>query len=40
MLETRLRPSRTATGGTLSLLLRNPSAVAGIAIILFWTLGG
>ncbi|GAB6858779.1 ABC transporter permease [Microbacterium xylanilyticum] len=39
MLETRLRPSRTATG-TLSLLLRNPSAVAGIAIILFWTLGG
>ncbi|MDQ4213828.1 ABC transporter permease [Microbacterium capsulatum] len=39
MLDTRLRPRRTATG-TLSLLLRNPSAVVGIAIILFWTLGG
>ena len=34
MLETRILPRRTATG-TLSLLLRNPSAVAGIVIILF-----
>jgi len=39
MLETRIRPRRTATG-TLSLLLRNPSAMVGVAIILFWTLGG
>ena len=39
MLETRIRPRRTATG-TLSLLLRNPSAMVGLAIILFWTLGG
>ncbi|PRB09116.1 ABC transporter permease [Microbacterium sp. MYb64] len=39
MLETRIRPRRTATG-TLSLLLRNPSAMVGAAIILFWTLGG
>ncbi|KJL31404.1 ABC transporter permease [Microbacterium azadirachtae] len=39
MLETRIRPRRTATGA-LSLLLRNPSAMVGLVIILFWTLGG